>query len=130
MAAACGHSRTAGETVERLIVMPLGTREEKGVERLSQAAGLSVRIEYDKIFVNDVAFNRVAQSSGLESDCKITGLKIDNSQPSKVWMYLKCISVSNVQGAFSALLGPDAPNPIRHDPALPYELERRVATLA
>ena len=35
------------ETFERLILLPLGTREEGGVERLSQAWGLSVRIEYD-----------------------------------------------------------------------------------
>ena len=35
------------ETFERRILLPLDTREEGGVERLSQASGLSVRIEYD-----------------------------------------------------------------------------------
>ena len=71
-------------------MLPLGTRKEDGVERLSQAAGLSVQIEYDKVFVSDVAFNRIAQSSGLESDYEITGLELNNSQPSKEWMSLPC----------------------------------------
>ena len=51
---------TTGATVERLIVLPLGTREKDDVGRPSQAAGLSVRIEYEKIFVNDVTCNSVA----------------------------------------------------------------------
>ena len=51
---------TTGATVERLIVLPLGTREKDDVERPSQAAGLSVRIKYEKVFVNDVTCNSVA----------------------------------------------------------------------
>ena len=51
---------TTGATVERLIVLPLGTREKDDVGRPRQAAGLSVRIEYEKIFVNDVTCNSVA----------------------------------------------------------------------
>jgi len=37
----------AGETFERFILLLLGSREEGGVERPSQASGLSVGIEYD-----------------------------------------------------------------------------------
>ena len=36
-----------GETFGRFILLPLGAREEGDVERLSQASGLSVKIEYD-----------------------------------------------------------------------------------
>ena len=80
-----------GEAVERIVVLPLGAREQDGVERLNRAAGLTVRVEDNGVFVDDVAFNSVAQSSGLDFDWEITGLDSKNPQPDKEWMYLPCL---------------------------------------
>ncbi|MEX2617252.1 MAG: TRAP transporter permease [Alphaproteobacteria bacterium] len=80
-----------GAPVERIVVLPLGASGAGGVERLSQAAGLTVRIEGSRVFVDDVGFNSVAQSSGLDFDWEITGVDINNPQPDKEWIYLPCL---------------------------------------
>ncbi|MEM7041568.1 MAG: TRAP transporter permease [Pseudomonadota bacterium] len=58
-----------------------------GAEKI-EAAGITLREDGDKILVDDVAFDSVAQKAGLDWDQEILQVRQPADQPSKYWIYI------------------------------------------
>ena len=58
-----------------------------GKERLEKA-GLELRIENKRVFVEMVVFDSPAEKAGIDFDWEIINLQIPSNRPSKQWMYL------------------------------------------
>ncbi|MGI9433768.1 MAG: DUF3394 domain-containing protein, partial [Geminicoccaceae bacterium] len=71
------------------IVVPEGA---SGDEKLA-AAGITLRQDGDKMIVDDVGFDTVAQKAGLDWDQEILGVRQPNDQPSKYWIYIPTLIV-------------------------------------
>ena len=86
--------RVAGETldgnrVSKLVNLPLGP-SAGGFERLSQA-GIEVRTEDGKVFVDNLVFGSPAELSGLDFDWEIKGIQIEASRPPKQLMFIPAL---------------------------------------
>ena len=75
-----------GELVKKMVLLNLmeGT---SGIDRLGKA-GLDLRIEKDRVFVEMVAFDSPAQKAGIDFDWEIISIQVPNDRPDKQWMYL------------------------------------------
>ena len=86
--------RVAGETldgnrVSKLVNLPLGP-SAGGFERLSQA-GIEVRTEDGKVFVDNLVFGSPAELSGLDFDWEIKGIQVEASRPPKQLMFIPAL---------------------------------------
>ncbi|MCB1883813.1 MAG: TRAP transporter permease [Geminicoccaceae bacterium] len=75
-----------GDPVKLTMILPLGDGAT-GQERLDNS-GLTLRTEGDKVFVDDVAFDSLAQKAGFDWDQEIVEVLRPQSQPSKYWLYI------------------------------------------
>ncbi len=78
----------SGETIERIVALPLGDKGAPGEERLSEAAGITFAISDGKVIVEDVTFNSRAQQEGVDIDWEVLSLEVPQDQPSKDWSYI------------------------------------------
>ena len=67
-------------------MLPLGP-EASGEDRLYNA-GLSVRDENGKIFIDDLVFGGPAEKAGLDFDFEITEIKVEASRMPKEVFYI------------------------------------------
>lgn len=77
----------SGDEVERLVALPLGTKDGTGAKRLLEHGGLKVRVEDGKVFVEDVKPNGPAQAAGVDFDWEVRALEVPVEQPTKYWVY-------------------------------------------
>ena len=75
-----------GDRVSKLVNLPLGP-SAGGFERLSQA-GIEVRIEDGKVFVDNLVFGSPAELSGLDFDWEIKGIQMEANRPPKQLMFV------------------------------------------
>jgi TRAP transporter 4TM/12TM fusion protein len=80
-----------GETLEgdveaKTVALPLGP-EAPGEERL-EYAGLMLRIEDDRVLVDNVVWDSPAQQAGIDFDWEIKAIEMPLEQPAKYWIYL------------------------------------------
>ena len=78
-----------GKRVSKLVNLPLGP-SASGFERLSQA-GIEVRIEDGKVFVDNLVFGSPAELSGLDFDWEIKGIQVEASRPPKQLMFIPAL---------------------------------------
>ena len=71
------------------IAMPEGASGEERIE----AAGITLREDGDKILIDDVAFDSVAQKAGLDWDQEVLQVRQPASQPSKYWIYIPVLLI-------------------------------------
>jgi len=64
-----------GDEVTKSVMLPLGP-EASGEDRLYNA-GIAVRTEDDKVFIDDLVFGGPAEKAGLDFDFEITAIKIE-----------------------------------------------------
>ena len=69
--------------------LPLGP-SASGFERLSQA-GIEVRTEDGKVFVDNLVFGSPAELSGLDFDWEIKGIQVEASRPPKQLMFIPAL---------------------------------------
>jgi TRAP transporter 4TM/12TM fusion protein len=91
--------RVAGETlggkeVEKTVKLHLGTTGS-GAERLRRA-GIVVRQEDGKVFVDEVVFGSSADKLGLDLDWEIRTIELPAERPYKEWMYLPALLLLGV----------------------------------
>ncbi len=78
----------SGDIIQRNVAIPLGRAGASGEQRLQEATGLTMRIEDEDVFVDNVDFNSPAQKWGIDFDWKVLELKQPNSRMAKEWFYL------------------------------------------
>ena len=78
-----------GKRVSKLVNLPLGP-SASGFERLSQA-GIEVRTEDGKVFVDNLVFGSPAELSGLDFDWEIKGIQVEASRPPKQLMFIPAL---------------------------------------
>ena len=78
-----------GDRVSKLVMLPLGAKAS-GFERLSHA-GIEVRTEDGKIFVDNLVFGSSAELSGLDFDWEILGIQVEASRPPKQLMFFPAL---------------------------------------
>ena len=75
-----------GNLVSKMVVLPMGELAP-GKTRLEKA-GLELRTEKKRVFVDMVAFDSLAQKAGIDFDWEILSLQIPTDRPAKQWVYL------------------------------------------
>ena len=80
-----------GDPIEFVVLLAVGG-EATGEERL-EAAGLSLRSEGDKVFVDDVTYGSPAQAAGLDWDQEVLRVLRPDPVPSKYWMVLPALGL-------------------------------------
>ncbi len=78
-----------GDEVTKAIVLPLG-EAGTGAERLADA-GLEIRRQDGKIFIDNIVFGSVAEKSGLDFDFEILGILEAADRPPKQLMFIPAI---------------------------------------
>jgi len=78
-----------GDPIEFVSLLPIGGGAT-GEERL-EAAGLAMRTEGDRMFIDDVAYGSPAQAAGLDWDQKILRVLKPVPTPSKYWMFIPAL---------------------------------------
>ena len=82
-----------GEAVDRVAVLPLGPAGADGGERLRAAAGLALRDEGGRVFVDALAFGGVAERQKLELDWEVAQVLRKSDRPPRQWMYLPALAL-------------------------------------
>jgi hypothetical protein len=63
-----------------------------GKARLEKA-GLELRTEKKRVFVDMVTFDSLAQKAGIDFDWEILSLQIPTDRPAKQWMYFPALAL-------------------------------------
>ncbi len=77
-----------GKHIDKVVMLPLGDFGATGEERLLDAAGLELREENGRMFVEDLAFGGVASRQKIDFDWEIVSVKVENERPAKQWFYI------------------------------------------
>jgi len=80
-----------GNLVSKMVVIPMG-ESAPGKARLEKA-GLELRTEKKRVFVDMVTFNSLAQKAGIDFDWEILSLQIPTDRPAKQWMYFPALAL-------------------------------------
>ena len=80
-----------GNLVSKMVVLPMG-ESAPGKARLEKA-GLELRTEKKRVFVDMVTFDSLAQKAGIDFDWEILSLQIPTDRPAKQWMYFPALAL-------------------------------------
>lgn len=76
-----------GKQVDKVVMLPLG-KVEAGIDRLTNSAGLELREEEGKMFVDNLTFGGVAERQKIDFDWEIASVQVENDRPAKQWLYI------------------------------------------
>ena len=80
-----------GAVVSRTVLLPIG-QTGSGAERLAEA-GVEVREEGGKVYVDNLVFGSAAEQAGLDFDWEIIEIETEAQRPDKQWMYIPALLV-------------------------------------
>ena len=80
-----------GNLVSKMVVLPMG-ESAPGKARLEKA-GLELRTEKKRVYVDMVTFDSLAQKAGIDFDWEILSLQIPTDRPAKQWMYFPALAL-------------------------------------
>ena len=78
-----------GDLISKMVVLPMG-KIASGKARLEQA-GLELRTEKQRVFVEMVVFDSFAQKAGIDFDWEILSLQVPTARPPKQWMFVPAL---------------------------------------
>ena len=78
-----------GDLISKMVVLPMG-KTASGKARLEQA-GLELRTEKQRVFVEMVVFDSFAQKAGIDFDWEILSLQVPTARPPKQWMFVPAL---------------------------------------
>jgi TRAP transporter 4TM/12TM fusion protein len=78
-----------GDLVSKMVILPMG-KTASGKARLEQA-GLELRTEKQRVFVEMVVFDSFAQKAGIDFDWEILSLQVPTARPAKQWMFVPAL---------------------------------------
>ncbi len=79
-----------GDAVDKVVMLPVGD-VGPGKDRLQMAAGLELREEDGKLFVDNIVFGSAANKQGLDFDWEIADVQKKADTPDKRWFYIPAI---------------------------------------
>jgi TRAP transporter 4TM/12TM fusion protein len=79
-----------GDLVDKVVMLPVGELGE-GQARLQNAAGLELREEDGKIFVDNIVFGSAANKQGIDFDWEVASVQEKADRPDKRWFYIPAI---------------------------------------
>ncbi len=85
-----------GDVVEKTVLLPMGP-QAAGVSRLENA-GLGVRTEEGRVFVDNLIFGSAAEQVGLDFDWEIKYMEITASRPPKHLMFIPALLLLGLIG--------------------------------
>ncbi len=88
--------RVVGETIEgnavdKVVMLPVGPAGGTGEERLLNGAGMELREEGGKFFIDNLVFGGAAEKQKLDFDWEVAGLQVDSDRPAKHWFYIPAL---------------------------------------
>ncbi len=86
-----GEDMASGKQVVKTVELPLGSQTGDGVERLAKQAGLALRNEDDKVYVDDVAFGSYAEKQQIGFDWELTSVQVAAQRPPKELFYIPAL---------------------------------------
>ncbi len=78
-----------GRPVDKVVMLPLGSPGE-GKDRLFEA-GLELRFEDGKAFVDNVVFGSTAERQKIDFDYEVASVQVETDRPAKQWFYLPAL---------------------------------------
>ena len=78
-----------GDRVKKTVVLPLGA-VAAGAERLAQA-GIEIRVEDGKVFVDNMVFGSAAEKAGLDFDWQILAVETQAERPPRQLMFIPAV---------------------------------------
>ncbi len=85
-----------GDRVKKTVVLPLGAAAA-GAERLAQA-GIEIRVEDGKVFVDNLVFGSVAEKAGLDFDWQVLAVETRAQRPPKQLVFIPTVALLLVVG--------------------------------
>lgn len=79
-----------GKQVDKIVMLPVGNIED-GRQRLEKNAGLFLRQESGRMYVDDLTFGGVAERQKIDYDWEIASVQIKNERPSKQWFFIPAL---------------------------------------
>jgi hypothetical protein len=79
-----------GDMVDKVVMLPVGA-PGPGKERVEMAAGLELRQEGDKMFVDNIVFGSAADKQKLDFDWEVVDVQKKADTPNKRWFYIPAI---------------------------------------
>jgi TRAP transporter 4TM/12TM fusion protein len=79
-----------GDEVDKVVMLPVG-KIGAGKERIEMAAGLELRQEGDKMFVDNIVFGSAAEKQKIDFDWEIVDVQQKADRPDKRWFYIPAI---------------------------------------
>jgi TRAP transporter 4TM/12TM fusion protein len=76
-----------GKMVDKVVMLPVGVKAE-GLERINKSAGMELREEDGKLFVDNLEFGGAAEKQKIDFDWEIASVQVSNNRPAKQWLYL------------------------------------------
>ena len=83
-----------GKLVSKMVLLQMG-EAASGKDRLEKA-GLELRTEKKRVFVEMVTFDSLAQKAGIDFDWEILSLQVPIARPAKQWMYFPAVALLGI----------------------------------
>ena len=81
-----------GDAVDKVVMLPLG-EAAAGKQRLAESAGLELREEDGKFFVDNLTFGGPAERQQIDFDWQIADLQVKTKRPSKQWLFIPALGL-------------------------------------
>ncbi len=79
-----------GDVVDKVVMLPVG-EPGTGKDRLKIAAGLELRQEDEKIFVDNIVFGSAADKQKIDFDWEVVDVQKKADRPNKRWFYIPAL---------------------------------------
>jgi TRAP transporter 4TM/12TM fusion protein len=79
-----------GDMVDKVVMLPVG-KLGAGKDRIEIAAGLELRQEGEKMFVDNIVFGSAAEKQKIDFDWEIVDVQKKADTPNKRWFYIPAI---------------------------------------
>ncbi|MFA9420505.1 MAG: TRAP transporter permease [Gammaproteobacteria bacterium] len=79
-----------GDLVDKVVMLPVGA-PGPGKDRIEMAAGLELRQEGEKMFVDNIVFGSAAEKQKLDFDWEVVDVQKKADTPNKRWFYIPAI---------------------------------------
>jgi TRAP transporter 4TM/12TM fusion protein len=79
-----------GDEVDKVVMLPVGA-PGPGKDRIEMAAGLELREEDGKMFVDNIVFGSAAEKQKIDFDWEIVDVQKKADTPNKRWFYIPAI---------------------------------------
>jgi hypothetical protein len=81
-----------GDIVDKVVMLPVGA-SGPGKERIEMSAGLELREENGKMFVDNIVFGSAADKQKIDFDWEIVDVQKKADTPDKRWFYIPALAL-------------------------------------